>query len=170
MAKGLLLVFLLVSHLFVSHGARNIAYRALNSTRPVDFSSPIRNITIENKCGYTVWPGIESISSSNLSTTGFALKKGEARVLEAPSSWEGRFWGRSLCSNKPTGDFSCATGDCGSQKIECSGAGAKFPATLAVFSFDNSNGQDLYGVSVINGYNLPLMVVVSQRPQSGQIC
>lgn len=126
-----------------------------------------RNFTIENKCDYNVWPGI--VTTVPLSTTGFLLKKGEARVINAPSSWSGKFWGRSLCSTNSTGDFSCATGDCGSGKVECSGARGRPPATLAEFTLDGFNGQDFYDLSVVDGYNLPL-VVVPQRPQSGRTC
>ncbi|EFH45052.1 hypothetical protein ARALYDRAFT_916529 [Arabidopsis lyrata subsp. lyrata] len=149
MVEGLSLMFLLVSLLFVSRVTS-------------------RNFTIENKCDYTVWPGVSTASTVPLSTTGFELKKGEARVINAPTSWNGRFWGRSLCSTSSTGNFSCATGDCGSGKIECSG-GAAPPTTLAEFSLNGPNGQDIYDVSLVDGYNLPL-VVVPQRPQSGQTC
>ncbi|CAE6206682.1 unnamed protein product [Arabidopsis arenosa] len=142
-------MFLLVSLLFVSRVTS-------------------RNFTIENKCDYTVWPGVLTTNTVPLSTTGFELKKGEARVINAPSSWTGRFWGRSLCSTSSKGNFSCATGDCGSGKIECS-EGSAPPTTLAEFSLNGSNGQDFYDVSLVDGYNLPL-VVVPQRPQSGQTC
>uniref|UniRef100_A0A1J3DSY8 Glycerophosphodiester phosphodiesterase protein kinase domain-containing GDPDL2 n=1 Tax=Noccaea caerulescens TaxID=107243 RepID=A0A1J3DSY8_NOCCA len=84
-----------------------------------------------------------------------------------PSPWTGRFWGRSLCSTNSTGGFSCATGDCGSGKIECSAA-PMLPVTLAEFTIGNS-AQDFYDVSVVDGYNLPL-VVVPLHPQRGREC
>ncbi|EOA23592.1 hypothetical protein CARUB_v10016790mg, partial [Capsella rubella] len=125
-----------------------------------------RNFTIENKCDYTVWPGVLTTGTTVLnSTTGFQLNKGESRVISTPSSWTGRFWGRSLCSTSSTGNFSCATGDCGSGKIECSG-GAAPPTTLAEFGLNVANGQDFYDVSLVDGYNLPLVVV--PQTQSGQ--
>ncbi|ESQ47233.1 hypothetical protein EUTSA_v10028225mg [Eutrema salsugineum] len=146
MADGLLSIFLLVFYLFIS-GVTS------------------RNITIENKCNYTVWPGIRSTKGS-LSTTGFALKKGEARVIYAPSSsWTGSIWGRSFCSTNTTGGFSCATGDCGSGKIECSKAGTP-PATLAEFSLASFDGKDFYDITVVDGYNLPMLVV----PQGDDTC
>ncbi|KAL1222293.1 PR5-like receptor kinase [Cardamine amara subsp. amara] len=151
MVEGLPFMFILVSHLLVS-GVTS------------------RNFTIENKCDYNVWPaGFSTSSTVPLSTTGFLLKKGESRVINAPSSWSGRFWGRSLCSINSTGSFSCATGDCGSGKVECSGAAGKLPVTLAEFALDTFNGQDFYDLSVVDGYNLPL-VVVPQRSQSGRTC
>ncbi|EFH45050.1 hypothetical protein ARALYDRAFT_494154 [Arabidopsis lyrata subsp. lyrata] len=112
-----------------------------------------RNFTIENKCAYTVWPGFLTMTTAvSLPTTGFSLKKGETRVINVPSSWSGRLWGRSLCSTSSTGNFSCATGDCGSGKIECSGGAAAPPTTLIDFTLDGSKGQDFYDVSVVDGF------------------
>lgn len=117
-----------------------------------------------NKCEYTVWPGILSNAGvPPLPTTGFALEKGEAKTLTAPASWGGRFWGRTLCTHDSTGKFSCVTGDCGSGKLECSGSGAAPPATLAEFTLDGHGGLDFFDVSLVDGYNLPMLVV----PQGG---
>ncbi|CAA7017133.1 unnamed protein product [Microthlaspi erraticum] len=146
MADGLLLILFLVSYLFVS-----------------GVSS--RNFTIENNCNHTVWPAIRSTGSSPLSTTGFSLKRGEARVIEAPSGWTGRFWGRTFCSENSTGGLSCATGDCDSRKVKCSGFG-KPPVTLAEFSLDVRGGPDYYDVSLVDGYNLPIVIA----PQGDKTC
>ncbi|KAK4804657.1 hypothetical protein SAY86_004474 [Trapa natans] len=123
-----------------------------------------------NKCDYTVWPGILSNAGiPALFTTGFALQNGQSRTLTAPASWAGRFWGRTYCtSDSSGGNFSCLTGDCGSGRLECSGNGATPPATLAEFTLDGSGGLDFFDVSLVDGYNLPMLVV----PQggSGQNC
>ncbi|XP_022880043.1 thaumatin-like protein 1b [Olea europaea var. sylvestris] len=120
--------------------------------------------TIVNKCEFTVWPGILSNAGiAPLPTTGFALQKGETRTIDAPSSWGGRLWGRTLCREDSTGKFSCVTGDCGSGKMECAGGGAAPPATLAEFTLDGSGGMDFYDVSLVDGYNVPMLVV----PQGG---
>lgn len=117
-----------------------------------------------NKCGHTVWPGIlTNAGIAPLPTTGFALRTGESRTIAAPNSWGGRFWGRTLCSEDSTGKFSCVTGDCGSGKLECAGSGAVPPATLAEFTLDGYGGLDFYDVSLVDGYNLPMLVV----PQGG---
>ncbi|XP_044475829.1 thaumatin-like protein 1b [Mangifera indica] len=117
-----------------------------------------------NKCDYTVWPGILSNPDSpTLSTTGFALQKNQSKTITAPTSWGGRIWGRTLCSQDSTGKFSCVTGDCGSNKLECSGSGAAPPTTLAEFKLDGYGGLDYYDVSLVDGYNLPVLVV----PQGG---
>ncbi|TQD97922.1 hypothetical protein C1H46_016447 [Malus baccata] len=119
-----------------------------------------RTFTMQNKCDYTVWPGILSNAGvSPLPTTGFALAKGETKIISAPASWGGRFWGRTLCSHDSAGKFSCLTGDCGSGKLECSGSGAAPPATLAEFTLDGAGGLDFFDVSLVDGYNLPMLVV-----------
>ncbi|KAF5462985.1 hypothetical protein F2P56_018943 [Juglans regia] len=120
--------------------------------------------TIINKCSYTVWPGILSgAGTPQLSTTGFALQHDESNTLDVPTSWSGRFWGRTRCTQDPTGKFSCVTGDCGSSTIECAGSGAAPPATLAEFTLNGAGGLDFYDVSLVDGYNLAMAVV----PQGG---
>ncbi|KAM7514056.1 hypothetical protein LguiA_003639 [Lonicera macranthoides] len=120
--------------------------------------------TIVNKCQHTVWPGILSNAGvAALPTTGFSLQKDESKTINAPSSWGGRFWGRTHCTQDSAGKFTCATGDCGSGKLECAGSGATPPATLAEFTLDGDSGLDFFDVSLVDGYNLPMLVV----PQGG---
>ncbi|WJX55753.1 Thaumatin-like protein 1 [Trifolium repens] len=115
--------------------------------------------TIVNKCSYTVWPGIlSSAGTPPFSTTGFALQPGESNSLAAPPSWSGRLWGRTLCSQDPTGKFSCITGDCDSSTIECAGKNAIPPATLAEFTLNGDGGLDFFDVSLVDGYNLPMLI------------
>ncbi|PWZ58260.1 Nuclear pore complex protein NUP96 [Zea mays] len=105
--------------------------------------------TFTNRCGDTVWPGLLSGSGTPpLETTGFALAPGQLRSLYAPQGWSGRFWGRSGCTFDASGKGSCATGDCGSGEVECRGAGASPPATLAEFTLDDDGGKDFYDDSV----------------------
>lgn len=115
--------------------------------------------TIINRCDYTVFPGtLSGASSPRLESTGFQLQPGESRSLQAPPNWSGRFWGRTGCNFDPVTDQgTCATGDCGSNQIECNGAGAIPPATLAEFTI-GSDTQDFYDVSLVDGFNLPMMV------------
>lgn len=123
------------------------------------------SFTFTNNCAYTVWPGLLSgAGTAPLETTGFVLNQGESQTITAPQSWSGRFWGRTLCTtNSTTGQFTCGTGDCGSGTVQCSGSGAAPPATLAEFTLDGSGGMDFYDVSLVDGYNLPLLIV----PQGG---
>ncbi|KAM5546778.1 thaumatin-like protein 1 [Rosa sericea] len=116
--------------------------------------------TFVNKCDFTVWPGIlASAGSPKLDSTGFELTKGGSRTFQAPTGWSGRFWARTRCSFDASGLGSCATADCGSG-LECNGAGAAPPATLAEFTLGSGSGGtlDFYDVSLVDGYNLPMIV------------
>ncbi|THU73455.1 hypothetical protein C4D60_Mb04t23030 [Musa balbisiana] len=121
--------------------------------------------TFVNKCGETVWPGILSNAGSpQLESTGFELPVASSRSFQAPTGWSGRFWARTGCSASAVGGgaWSCATGDCGSGQVECNGAGAAPPATLAEFTLaPSSAGRDFYDVSLVDGYNLPMVVEAS---------
>lgn len=123
---------------------------------------------IVNKCRHTVWPGLLSGAGTvQLSTTGFALKSGKSKTLTVPKFWSGRLWGRTLCTHDSTGRFSCGTGDCGSGKTECAGGGAVPPATLAEFTLNGAEGLDFYDVSLVDGYNLPMLVVAKGGTSGG---
>ncbi|KAL2348615.1 hypothetical protein Fmac_002615 [Flemingia macrophylla] len=114
--------------------------------------------TFVNKCDYTVWPGI--LGTPDLGTTGFELSKGSSRSFQAPTGWSGRFWGRTGCQFDSSGNGTCATADCGSGQVNCNGAGASPPATLAEFTLGTAS-MDYYDVSLVDGYNLPMMVAAS---------
>lgn len=114
--------------------------------------------TFVNKCDHTIWPGI--LGKPDLGTTGFELKKGNTQTFQAPAGWSGRFWARTGCKFDDSGHGTCSTGDCGSGEINCNGNGATPPATLAEFTLGNSS-PDYYDVSLVDGYNLPVMVETS---------
>ncbi|KAF8406592.1 hypothetical protein HHK36_008680 [Tetracentron sinense] len=128
----------------------------------LSFSSGVLSatFTIVNKCSHPVWPGIlTGAGTTPLSITGFALEKDESKTIPVPASWSGRLWGRTLCSEDSTGKFSCVTADCASGKLECAGGGATPPATLAEFTLNGAGGLDFYDVSLVDGYNLPMLIV-----------
>jgi hypothetical protein len=113
-----------------------------------------------NNCGYTVWPGLLSgAGTAPLPTTGFALAHGASATVDAPPSWSGRMWARTLCAEDAGGKFTCATGDCGSGVLQCNGGGAAPPTSLVEFTLDGSGGMDFFDVSLVDGYNLPMLVV-----------
>ncbi|CAI9764338.1 unnamed protein product [Fraxinus pennsylvanica] len=117
--------------------------------------------TFVNKCEYTVWPGIlANAGSPSLDSTGFELPQESSRTFNVPTGWSGRMWGRSGCTFDGSGSGSCITADCGSGQVECNGAGASPPATLAEFTL-GTGGQDFYDVSLVDGYNLPMIVEAS---------
>ncbi|ESQ55583.1 hypothetical protein EUTSA_v10026829mg, partial [Eutrema salsugineum] len=149
MAEGLLVIFILASHLFVS-GV---------------LSGSI--LTIENKCDQTIWPVIFSWQS-NLSTSGFALRAGEARALQAPSSWYDLILARTLCSTDTTGNFSCATGDCQSGNVKCLWSYGWSAVTYVYFRIGDG-GVNSYTISVEYGYNLPLTVIPSHSSEQCRV-
>ncbi|XP_022986141.1 thaumatin-like protein 1b isoform X2 [Cucurbita maxima] len=121
-----------------------------------------------NKCRTTIWPGLLSgANTPQLPTTGFALRSGKSKIVPVPKSWSGRLWARTLCGLDSDGKFSCLTGDCGSGKVECDGGGAKPPATLAEFTLNGADGLDFYDVSLVDGYNLPMLVVAKGGTRGG---
>ncbi|KAF2586270.1 hypothetical protein F2Q70_00033676 [Brassica cretica] len=127
---------------------------SLSEVEPVSFK-------ITNRCRNTIWPGfLSGATSPALPTTGFRLSRGKSKSVTIPPSWSGRLWARTLCSRDPSsGSFSCLTADCGSGKVECSGSGAKPPATLAEFTLNGTGGLDFYDVSLVDGYNLPVLIL-----------
>ncbi|CAK7351231.1 unnamed protein product [Dovyalis caffra] len=143
----------------------NLVYRFSHASSPCALST---TFTITNNCIYTVWPAIVP-DQSTVNTTGFSLEKNESRILTAPASWVGRIWGRTNCTEDSSGNFSCITGDCGSGKLECSGPGAP-PTTLAEFTTGSTNGLDFYDVSLVDGFNLPLLVVPSAQNCTSSGC
>ncbi|CAN6215618.1 unnamed protein product [Urochloa humidicola] len=117
--------------------------------------------TTTNSCEYTVWPGILSNAGAPPpSTTGFALPPGQTLAVTVASAWSGRIWARTLCATNSSsgGAFACATADCGSGAVECSGLGAAPPATLAEFTLAGGEGDDFYDVSLVDGFNVPVLV------------
>nr|GMD82955.1 pathogenesis-related protein 5-like [Ipomoea batatas] len=121
--------------------------------------SKCTNITIINNCKETVWPGITT--NNNDSGDGFALKPGQSAVFAAPSGWNGRIWGRTGCNfDKSNGSSTpCQTGSCGGA-LKCSGTGQP-PASIADFTLGET---DFYDVSLVDGFNLPIVV----KPVNGK--
>ncbi|XP_074342325.1 thaumatin-like protein 1 [Apium graveolens] len=86
------------------------------------------------------------------------LRKGETTTINIPSSWTGWFYGRTQCVQDSFGNFTCLTGDCGSCRLECTGSRSVGGATLVEFSIDGSGGRDFFDISMVDGYNLPIMI------------
>ncbi|KAJ9673686.1 hypothetical protein PVL29_023318 [Vitis rotundifolia] len=114
-------------------------------------SESARVFTITNDCKETIWPAV--FPGEYFDGGGFALKTGQSRVFTAPLSWSGRIWGRTGCNFDKTGSGNCQTGSCG-DNIKCSASG-KTPATLAEFTLAV---LDFYDVSLVDGFNVPLVV------------
>ncbi|RDX81477.1 hypothetical protein CR513_37843, partial [Mucuna pruriens] len=126
---------------------------------------------LTNNCTHTVWPVILSAAgTSPLSTTGFAVQPGDSNIVDVPPTWSGRLWGRTLCSLDNTGKFSCATGDCGSSTVECTGGKAVPPVTVVELTLNGTGGLDFYEMSLVDGFNLPVRVDPRGRNCMGTGC
>ncbi|KAG4175131.1 hypothetical protein ERO13_A11G165101v2, partial [Gossypium hirsutum] len=79
-----------------------------------------------------------------------------------------RISGRTHRGNDSSGNFSCLTGDCGTSILECSGRDATPPVTLAEFTLGPVGTLVYYDVSLVDGYNLPLMI--SPHNETGGNC
>ncbi|AQK67194.1 Pathogenesis-related thaumatin superfamily protein [Zea mays] len=133
-------------------------------------------LTITNSCGYTVWPGLLSNAGAPApSTTGFALAPGRSAAVTVAAAWSGRVWARTLCATSPAASgatFACATADCGSGAVECAGRGATPPATLAELTLAGAgdDDDDFYDVSLVDGFNVPMLVAPRAGAANGSGC
>ncbi|KAI3424679.1 uncharacterized protein J3R85_010435 [Psidium guajava] len=110
-----------------------------------------RKFTVQNYCKETVWPGITNSESFNGSI--FALKPGQSAVYNVSVPWSGRIWGRTGCDFDKNGTGNCQTGGCGTS-LNCTGPGSP-PVSIAEFTL---GGLDYYDVSLVNGFNLPIVI------------
>ncbi|KAF7830822.1 thaumatin-like protein 1 [Senna tora] len=98
--------------------------------------------------------------------------QGKLKNNTTPDSvgWSGRVWGRTGCNFDATsGIGKCQTGDCGG-RLECDGNGAAPPTSLFEITFGEGNAQDYYDVSMVDGYNLPILAVPQGVFGSGGGC
>ncbi|KAL7128389.1 hypothetical protein ABFS83_14G313300 [Erythranthe nasuta] len=116
-----------------------------------ELSTCARIFTIVNYCKETIWPAVTPGEYFN--GGGFVLKPGQTQIFTAPISWSGRIWARTGCNFDRNGNGSCQTGSCGST-LKC-GASGKPPASLAEFTLA---ATDFYDVSLVDGFNLPIVV------------
>ncbi|KAI9849139.1 MAG: hypothetical protein M1837_005369 [Sclerophora amabilis] len=128
-----------------------------------------RPIKIKNQCAETVHPAILTQSGGGPSTSGFELPAGKCKTLDVGPDWQGRVWGRTNCTFNSAGTGgvdggfdgsgkACLTGDCAGG-LECTASG-QTPVTLAEFTLSSASGQAFYDISLVDGYNLPLAIVL----------
>ncbi|KAB1215592.1 Thaumatin-like protein [Morella rubra] len=106
------------------------------------------NLDVVNQCSYTVWA---------------AAKPGGGRQLDPGQAWSitvafgstlARIWGRTNCSFDGNGRGQCQTGDC-NKLLDCQGYGTP-PNTLAEFALNQTNNEDFFDISLVDGFNVPL--------------
>ena len=121
------------------------------------FSISSCTFTITNNCPFTIWPGtLAGSGTPQLPTTGFRLDSGQTLRIPSVPGWSGRIWGRTGCTFDASGAGKCQTGDC-SGRLECDGTGATPPASLFEITLGNGDDKDFYDVSIVDGYNLPIV-------------
>ncbi|KAL0890624.1 hypothetical protein Bca101_014607 [Brassica carinata] len=115
---------------------------------------------VTNNCPFTIWPGTLSGSGTQpLPTTGFRLDVGQSVKIPSVLGWSGRIWARTGCNFDANGAGKCMTGDCGG-KLECAGNGAAPPTSLFEITLGHGSGdKDFYDVSLVDGYNLPIVAI-----------
>ncbi|CAN4100646.1 unnamed protein product [Withania somnifera] len=117
------------------------------------------NFIISNNCPFTIWPGtLSGAGTPPLPAIGFQLDAGENITIPSVPGWSGRIWARTGCTFDASGIGSCQTGDCGG-KLECSGLVATPPASLFEITLGVGDNKDFYDVSIVDGYNLPMVAV-----------
>ncbi|KAF8392801.1 hypothetical protein HHK36_021038 [Tetracentron sinense] len=95
-----------------------------------------------------------------LPTTGFRLDSGQSTTIPAVPGWSGRIWARTGCTFDESGIGICQTGGCGG-RLECDGNGAMPPVSLFEITLGKGNDSDFYDVSIVDGYNLPIVAMPS---------
>ena len=120
-------------------------------------------LLIANWCDNDIHPGLLTQGGDGPPETGFHLSPGSNQTVYVASDWQGRIWGRTNCSFDDSGQAqggstACSTGDCGGA-LACEIAGAS-PATLAEFTLSGSQSQAFYDISLVDGYNLPMAIVM----------
>jgi len=116
-----------------------------------------RLVIFVNDWNQTIW--VEAITSFGgpLPATHWVLPQGASVSISVPDHWDGRFWGDTDCSVDATGQpTGCATGHC-PPGTSCEGGAASF-ATLAEFNMQYPGANDIYDVSLVDGYNLPIYI------------
>ncbi|KAJ6376265.1 hypothetical protein OIU77_001095 [Salix suchowensis] len=99
---------------------------------------------------------MQRAGNPQLASTGFRLDSGQSVSISSVPGWSGRIWARTGCTFDDSGNGSCQTGDCGG-RLECQGSGATPPASLFEITLGTGNVKDYYDVSLVDGYNLPLV-------------
>ncbi|KAI9808174.1 MAG: hypothetical protein M1825_004631 [Sarcosagium campestre] len=127
-------------------------------------------LKVTNLCDDLIYPAIMTQGGHGPDVQGFGLKSGSSRSLTVGADWQGRVWGRTNCSfnvygtgastngGLNGGGQACTTGDCNGI-VDCMVSG-ETPVTLAEFTLAAPSGQTFYDISLVDGYNLPIAIVL----------
>jgi hypothetical protein len=136
---------------------RNNTPRHLDTSRNCTFRKRVSAVSATRPCNFILIPN------------SFRLSPGDNHTLHVSQDWQGRIWGRTNCSFNDAGESTgdgrqCSTGDCG-PFLQCKGAGEN-PATLAEFTLSGAHDQSYYDISLVDGYNLPVAIVLLANSRS----
>ncbi|KAH6333736.1 hypothetical protein HBI37_166060 [Parastagonospora nodorum] len=125
----------------------------------------ITPLLVTNRCPGDIWPGISTQSGKGPKENGFKLQPGETKNQTVSEDWQGRVWGRTNCTfnSDGTGPASgsgkaCYSGDCNGI-LNCQ-VGGDVPVSLAEFTLDAGDGHTYYDISLVDGYNVPIAIVL----------
>ncbi|XP_075655963.1 protein P21-like [Castanea sativa] len=108
---------------------------------------------IKNNCNIIIW-------AAAVPGGGRQINPGGTWSLEVrpnSTSRNGHIWARTGCSFNGSGVGTCQTGDCGGL-FQCLGRGYGAPPhTLAEFGLDVIADSDLYDISLVKGFNVPMI-------------
>ncbi|KAF2124868.1 Osmotin, thaumatin-like protein [Dothidotthia symphoricarpi CBS 119687] len=142
------------------HMATKAPRKSLNRRK-----APITPLLITNRCPDDIWPGIGTQSGDGPSENGFKLQPGESKNQTVSEDWQGRVWGRTNCSFNDDGTGpaqgrgkACMSGDCNGV-LNCA-VGGDVPVSLAEFTLDAGDGHTYYDISLVDGYNMPMAIVL----------
>uniref|UniRef100_A0A914C3R7 Thaumatin-like protein n=1 Tax=Acrobeloides nanus TaxID=290746 RepID=A0A914C3R7_9BILA len=93
-------------------------------------------INVFNKCPFDIWPGVQ----------------GKPLVAGGDRWKNGKIWARRNCNS----NMVCDSGSCG--PLECNGSAGEPPVSLVEVSLFHEDKHDLYYVSLLDGYNLPVFI------------
>ncbi|KAF2011012.1 glycoside hydrolase family 2 protein [Aaosphaeria arxii CBS 175.79] len=126
---------------------------------------PVTPLLITNNCPETIWPGIRTQSGDGPAKQGFELQPGKTSNQTVSEDWQGRVWGRTNCTFNEDGTGpkegsgrACKSGDCYGV-LDCK-VGGDVPVSLAEFTLDAGDGHTYYDISLVDGYNLPMAIVL----------
>ncbi|BCL80613.1 thaumatin family protein [Ktedonobacteria bacterium brp13] len=130
-------------------------------------TAQLHTFTFVNSTNQTIWVGANGTTMPNHGSWDGQLAPGSSQsvTVSTPSAnlWSGRFWGRTGCTNGK-----CDTGDCGT--VVLCGTGGVPPATLAEFALNGAKGLTYYDVSLVDGYNLPMLITSSDGEPAPDNC
>lgn len=163
LARAALLFLAIVQPSIALHHMKRIPPPSLHRRQNEMTLTPL---IIVNSCPEPIWPAVDTQHGTGPSTNGFKLSPGEQNNLTVSENWQGRVWGRTNCSfnDAGTGPASggvgraCGSGDCNGM-LNCK-VGGDVPVSLAEFTLDAGDGQTYYDISLVDGYNIPMAIVM----------